>query len=82
LSTYLPLASTLGSEASAASRTVPIFMAHGTGDPVIPIARGVASRDALIAAGYAVEWHQYPMPHSVSAEELRDLAQFLKRVLA
>lgn len=82
LSTYLPLAATLAPEASAAGRTVPIFMAHGTSDPVIPLARAVASRDALVAAGYAVQWHQYPMPHSVSAEELRDLAQFLKRVLS
>lgn len=82
LSTYLPLASTLAAEASPASHTVPIFMAHGSGDPVIPIGRGATSRDALTAAGYAVEWHQYPMPHSVSAEELRDLATFLKRILA
>jgi len=82
LSTYLPLAATLALEASAAGRTVPVFMAHGTSDPVIPLARAVASRDALVAAGYAVQWHQYPMPHSVSAEELRDLAQFLKRVLS
>lgn len=82
LSTYLPLAATLALEASAAGRTVPVFMAHGTSDPVIPMARAVASRDALVAAGYAVQWHQYPMPHSVSAEELRDLAQFLKRVLS
>lgn len=81
LSTYLPLAQHFTAEASAASRTVPIFMAHGKSDPVIPIARAFASRDTLMAAGYSVEWHEYPMPHSVSAEEIRALADFLKRVL-
>jgi phospholipase/carboxylesterase len=81
LSTYLPLASHFAAEASPASRTVPIFMAHGKSDPVIPIARAVASRDALVAAGHSVEWHEYPMPHSVNAEEIRALADFLKGVL-
>jgi len=81
LSTYLPLASHFAAEASPASRTVPIFMAHGKSDPVIPISRAVASRDALTAAWYSVESHEYPMPHSVSAEEIRALGDFLKRVL-
>ena len=81
LSTYLPLAAHFTKEAAAQSRAVPIFMAHGTQDPVIPIARAIASRDVLQAAGYPIEWHQYPMPHSVSGEEIRDLAAFLKRVL-
>ncbi len=63
-------------------RSVPIFMAHGTSDPIVPLARGVASRDALVAAGHVVEWHQYPMPHSVNEQEIRDIAAFLKRVLA
>jgi phospholipase/carboxylesterase len=82
LSSYLPLAATLAAEAAAESRGVPIFMAHGTSDPVIPHARAVASRDALVAAGYDVEWHEYPMPHSVSEAEIRDIARFLERVLA
>lgn len=81
LSSYLPLATAFASEAAPASRGVPVFMAHGTQDPVVPLARGTASRDALTAAGYAVEWHDYPMPHSVSADELRDIAAFLQRVL-
>ncbi len=82
LSCYLPLAAAFPKEAAAASAKVPIMLAHGTQDPVVPLARGSASRDALKAAGYAVEWHEYPMPHSVCAEEIRDIAAFMKRVLA
>src|SRR5512139_468957 len=82
LSCYLPLAESFSKEAAAGSRGVPVFFAHGTQDPVVPLARGAASRDALKAAGYAVEWHDYPMPHSVSAEEIRDIAAFMQRVLA
>ena len=81
LSCYLPLADSFARERAAASAQVPIFMAHGTSDPIVPLARGVASRDALTAAGYSVEWHQYPMPHSVNEQEIRDVAAFLKRVL-
>ena len=82
LSCYLPLADVFTGEAAPASARLPIFLAHGTQDPVVPLARGTASRDALKAAGYAVEWHEYPMPHSVSPEEIRDIAAFMKRVLA
>ena len=82
LSCYLPLAESLSKEAAAGSKGVPVFLAHGTQDPVVPLARGAASRDALKAAGYAVEWHDYPMPHSVSAEEISDIAAFMQRVLA
>jgi phospholipase/carboxylesterase len=81
LSCYLPLAESFSKEAAAGSKGVPVFLAHGTQDPVVPMARGAASRDALKAAGYAVEWHDYPMPHSVSAEEIRDIAAFMQRVL-
>jgi phospholipase/carboxylesterase len=82
LSCYLPLAESFSKEAAAGSKGVPVFLAHGTQDPVVPLARGAASRDALKAAGYAVEWHDYPMPHSVSAEEIADIAAFMQRVLA
>ncbi len=78
LSTYLPLAWTLEAEASASNRRIPIFMAHGHMDPVIALARAQASRDALAAHGYAVDWHTYPMPHSVSAEEISDLATWMQ----
>ena len=80
LSCYLPLPETLEREASQATRDVPIFMAHGTQDPVIPLSWAMRSRDRLGALGYAVEWHEYPMPHSVCAEEIADVGRWLKRV--
>jgi phospholipase/carboxylesterase len=82
LSGYLPLAATTAAERSAANRDVPLFLAHGTQDPVVQYPRGAASRDALAALGYAIEWHDYPMPHSVCAEEIGDLNRWLLRVLA
>jgi len=82
LSTYLIGGDRTAAEASAANRDVPIFMAHGTHDPVIAIARARASRDALVKLGHPVEWHEYPMPHSVAAEEIADLEAWLRRVLA
>ena len=81
LSTYLPLAPMLAVERSAANRDLPIFMAHGTQDPMIPVDRARASRDALAALGYAVEWREYPMQHSVCLEEISDMAAWLTRVL-
>jgi phospholipase/carboxylesterase len=82
LSSYLPLAPLFEAERAAESARVPVFMAHGTSDPVVPVARGAASRDQLKSLGYAVEWHDYPMPHSVCAEEIEHIADFLKRVLS
>jgi phospholipase/carboxylesterase len=81
LSTYLPVAATLGAEASAANRDVPIFMAHGRHDALIPVERAMVSRDALSKAGYAVEWHDYPMDHAVCYEEIADVGAWLRRVL-
>jgi phospholipase/carboxylesterase len=80
LSTYLPLASTLATEAAAANRATPIFMAHGLYDPLIPIERATMSRRQL-EAGYAVEWHEYPMEHAVCAAEIADISAWLQRVL-
>lgn len=82
LSGYLPLAATTGAECSDANRGLPIFMAHGLRDGIVVIARATASRDALTALGYAVEWHSYPMEHSVCMEEIADLGTWLRRVLA
>jgi phospholipase/carboxylesterase len=82
LSTYLALPDTLAAEANAANRDVPIFMAHGTADPTIPFAWAEQSRRTLEGAGYSVEWHAYPMPHSVCLEEVHDMARWLARVLA
>src|SRR6188508_1395750 len=81
LSCYLPIASTVAAERNAASQSVPIFMAHGRFDDVIPMQRAQASREALEKMGYPVEWHEYPMPHSVCAEEIADISAFLSRVL-
>jgi len=82
LSCFLPLADRVAAEASAANRDVPIFMAHGTHDPLIPLARAVQARDTLVSLGYRVEWHQYPMPHSVCDAEVLDIADWLGRILA
>jgi phospholipase/carboxylesterase len=56
-------------------------MAHGHDDNVIPIGRAESSRAALVALGFRVQWHEYAIPHSVSAEEIRDLAAFLGEAL-
>ena len=81
LSTYLPLPGTLREERSAANRDLPVFMAHGTHDPMIPVARARDSRAALEALGYVVQWQEYAMPHSVCGEEIADIAAWLLRLL-
>jgi phospholipase/carboxylesterase len=81
LSTYLVAADALAAEASAANRGVPIFMAHGSADPMVRYPWGEASKQALIAAGYTVEWHAYPMEHSVCMEEVGAISGWLQRVL-
>jgi phospholipase/carboxylesterase len=82
LSCYLPLSNTLPTEASPANRDVPIFWAHGLHDPMIPQAMAEQGREQLAELGYQIDWHQYPIPHSVSAEEIADVARWLERVLA
>ncbi len=82
LSTYVPVAATLAAEASVANRDVPIFMAHGLYDPLIPLERAAMSRKMLESLAYRVEWHEYPMEHSVCAPEIADIAAWLRRVLA
>jgi phospholipase/carboxylesterase len=81
LSCYLPLAKQFASERSSANLTTPIFMAHGSQDPVVPFSLGDESRRVLEGTGYRVEWHVYPMPHSLCAEEVADLGAFLRRIL-
>ncbi len=81
LSTYLPLEDALGTERHPANRDVPVFLAHGSQDPVIPLALSERSRRLLASLGYRVECHTYPMPHSVCPEEIRDIAVWLERVL-
>jgi phospholipase/carboxylesterase len=82
LSGYLPLAAKTAAERHDANRGTPIFLGHGSADPIIPIARARQSRDALVAMGHGVEWHEYPMPHSVCEAEIADLNRWLLRVLA
>ena len=81
LSTYLPLAGSFAQEATPTNAKTSVFMAHGTQDPVVPYAMGKSSRDHLQQAGYAVEWHDYPMQHSVCLEEIADIGRWLCRVL-
>jgi phospholipase/carboxylesterase len=82
LSTYLPLAQTLAEEASAVNRHLPIFMAHGSDDPIVPCALGKSSAQKLTELGYRLSWHEYGMPHSVCLEEIGDLADWLAERLA
>jgi phospholipase/carboxylesterase len=81
LSTYLPLHATLEAERSAESKDVPIFMAHGQYDDLIPVSRADQSRQALERLGYKVQWKTYPMPHSVCPQEIADIGAFLLRIL-
>jgi phospholipase/carboxylesterase len=81
LSTYVPISATLEAERNAANGDVPIFMAHGTQDPIIPLAHARRSRELLERLGYPVEWHEYAMPHSVSPQEIDDIGAWLRRVL-
>ena len=81
LSGYLPLADRLAAERHVANAQTPVFMAHGTQDSVVVLARGEASRDALAALGQPVQWHSYPMPHSLHPREIADISAFLAQVL-
>jgi phospholipase/carboxylesterase len=81
LSGYLPQRDSVATEASVANRGIPLFMAHGEFDYMLPLQLGSFSRDLLQQQGYAVEWHSYPMEHQVCAEEIRDIAAWLTGVL-
>ena len=82
LSGYVPLSAKVPTERTDASLATPVFMVHGRGDGVIPIARAEQSRDLLKSMGYQVEWHEYMMQHSLCAEEVDHISAWLKRVLA
>ncbi|HTE13800.1 MAG TPA: dienelactone hydrolase family protein [Burkholderiales bacterium] len=82
LSCYLPCVDSFAAEASAANAKTPLLIAHGTQDAVVPYAMGKNSSDLLVESGYAVEWREYPMQHSVCLEEVRDIGAWLKRVLS
>ena len=82
LSGYLPLSATVAAERTEQSLDTPILMVHGSSDGVIPIARAEQSRDVLESMGYQVEWHAYPMQHSLCQQEVVDIGAWLKKVLA
>lgn len=82
LSGYLPLHATLPAERHDANHHTPIFLAHGRGDPIVPIDRAEKSRDILMSLGYNVEWHAYPMQHEVCMNEIDDVSAWFRRILA
>jgi phospholipase/carboxylesterase len=82
LSGYLPLAATTAAERHGINAEVPIFLGHGRRDGVVPLRTGEMSRDALRALGHDVEWHDYPIEHSVSMDEIADLQAWLLKALA
>jgi len=82
MSMHLPMIHRLAPQLSAANRKVPIMMAHGQMDPVIPVVKAMETRQDLIDQGYGVSWHEYPMQHSVSADEIEDIRSWLIEVLA
>ena len=82
LSTYIPTPKLLEAEATAANRAVPIFAAHGGYDDVVAPELGIRARDFLLHHGYGVEWHEYPMPHSVCLEEVQEIGRWLRASMA
>lgn len=78
LSTWMPLGETLAVEGSAANRDLPVFMAHGRQDPMVPVALGEQTRETLDAAGYPLEWQTYDMPHAVCPAEIADISAWLQ----
>ena len=82
LSTYLPQHDRAAQLLAPGANAQPVFMAHGVQDPVVPYPAGEASARLLGSLGFAVDWHRYPMPHSVCAEEIRDLGDWLSRRFA
>ena len=81
LSTYLPLRGDM-EEAVLQSRDLPVFMAHGSFDPVLPLAMGANARDRLMAAGFDIDWREYPMAHAVCPDEIADIRRWLMSVFA
>jgi phospholipase/carboxylesterase len=81
MSGYMPLSASTAAERHAANQATPVFLAHGRSDGVVALARGTAARDLMLGLGQPVEWHEYPMEHSVCMEEVQAVQQFLRRVL-
>ena len=79
LSTYLPLENSLATERTLANANIPILMAHGTQDPLVPVTLARLSKGKIEAQGYQVQWHEYPMQHSVCMEEVDDIGRWLAK---
>ena len=76
LSGYLPIPEQINSSKST-NKDTPLFMGHGTQDPVVPLTLGKSSKDILVKAGYKVDWHDYPIQHGVSPEEIKDILKWI-----
>jgi phospholipase/carboxylesterase len=81
LSSYLGLRAQLSTQASSANRSLPIFMAHGIHDDIVPLAFAQIARSTLDSLDYAIDWHSYPMAHSVCNEEINDIRRWLTEIL-
>lgn len=79
LSTYLPLENSLATERTLANANIPILMAHGTQDSLVPVTLARLSKGKIEAQGYKVEWREYPMQHSVCMEEVDDIGTWLAK---
>jgi phospholipase/carboxylesterase len=82
LSCYLPLADALAAERAPANADLPVLLMHGSQDPVVPMALGMHARDTLAGWGYPVDWHAYPMQHTLCMEQIVDLRRWLGARLA
>ena len=82
LSTYIPNPGILVAEATEANKATPIFAAHGSADDVVSFQLGVVARDLLMQHGYPLEWHDYPMPHSVCPQEITAIGDWLRKTMA
>jgi phospholipase/carboxylesterase len=80
LSTYLPLSGEV--DGSTGNRDLPVFMAHGSFDPMLPMQWGQLSAQSLTEAGFTIEWHDYPMAHAVCPEEIQDIREWLVKIYA
>jgi phospholipase/carboxylesterase len=80
LSTYLPTKDKLAEQISPVNKDIPMMMAHGTKDPMIPVALGLQTRQALRRLGYEISWHEYPIMHAVCAEEIQDIRAWLLKI--
>lgn len=81
LSTYMPIANNFAHERHPNNYSTPIFMGHGLFDPIVPLMLGEMCRQQLEGLGYSIEWHSYSMPHTVIPEEIRDIGEFLKKIV-